>query len=387
MFRSHLSPTGSLFLIQEISFKVNPFISLNYTNGFGKTPWSSIRTMLCELLKVAMNGQTMRAMLLEHPHQSLVLKEIPKPKIRDDELLVKVHVCGVCRTDLHVKDGELAHPKLPLVLGHEIVGTIEQMGKHVRDFQIGERVGIPWLGGNCRTCEFCQQGLENLCEQAQYTGYNRDGGYAEYTTCRADMAIPLPKGLSDTHIAPLLCAGLIGYRSYRKAAPQKSLGIYGFGAAAHIITQLAVYEGKEVYAFTRKGDDEGQQFAKKLGAIWAGDSFSPPPVLLDAVIIFAPVGELVPLSLQVLKKGGRCICGGIHMSDIPTFPYRHLWGEKSIQSVANLTRRDAQEFFALLSKCPIRTEVTTYPLNHANQALEDLRNGTFRGAAVLEISI
>ncbi len=327
----------------------------------------------------------MRAMILKEQKKPLVLEDIPKPIVRDDELLIQVHACGVCRTDLHILDGDLQDPRLPLILGHEIVGTVEETGKDVRGFKKGDPVGVPWLGGSCGQCEFCLEGEENLCEKAQYTGYLRNGGFAEYTTCRAGYAIPLPPGLSDQHIAPLLCAGLIGYRAYRKAGPKKTLGLYGFGASAHIVAQLAIYEGKEVYAFTREGDLQRQEFARLLNSAWAGDSNTLPPVLLDAAILFAPVGSLVPLALKALKKGGRCICGGIHMSDIPSFPYRDLWGEKSIQSVANLTRKDAHEFFELLSKFPLQTEITVYPLENANQALEDLRNGKFQGAAVLQV--
>jgi propanol-preferring alcohol dehydrogenase len=329
----------------------------------------------------------MRAMLLTQLNKPLVLKDIAKPKPLNDELLIQVHACGVCRTDLHIKEGDLSPPKLPLVLGHEIVGTVEELGKAAYGFKKGDRVGIPWLANSCGSCEYCLQGMENLCEKAQYTGYHKDGGFAEYTVCRADFAIPLPQELSDQEIAPLLCAGLIGYRAYSKASAKKTLGIYGFGAAAHILTQLANSEGKQVYAFTREKDKAGQEFAMKLGATWAGSSKSPPPVLLDAAIIFAPIGELVPLALKALKKGGRCVCGGIHMSDIPSFPYRDLWGEKSIHSVANLTRKDAQEFFATLSKHSIYPKVTTYHLEQANQALEDLKHGKFQGAAVLKIPI
>jgi propanol-preferring alcohol dehydrogenase len=262
---------------------------------------------------------------------------------------------------------------------------VEEMGKHVKGFHKGMRVGIPWLGSSCGQCAYCVQGAENLCDNAKYTGYQIHGGYAEYTVCRAEFAIPLPNGLSDAHIAPLLCAGLIGFRSYRLAAPAKSLGLYGFGAAAHILTQVAKYEGKDIFAFTKEGDTKGQQFAKKLGAAWAGDATMMPPVLLDAAIIFAPVGGLVPLALQALKKAGRCICGGIHMSDIPTFPYSLLWGERMIQSTTNLTRNDAHEFFSLLSHCRVQTEITVYPLEKANVALQDLKEGKFHGAAVLAI--
>lgn len=327
----------------------------------------------------------MRAMLLKQPKQLLVSADIPRPVCKDDELLVKVKVCGVCRTDLHIQQAELPPPHLPLILGHEIVGIVEEIGKHVQGFKKSDRVGIPWLASSCGHCDYCRQARENLCDNAQFTGYQKNGGFAEYTTCKAAFAIPLPQNMSDEEIAPLLCAGLIGYRAYRKASPQRTLGIYGFGAAAHIITQIALHEGKEVYAFTRKEDQITQKFAKELGAIWAGSSDTSPPVPLDAAILFAPVGSLAPFSLKSLKKGGRCICGGIHMSDIPSFPYKDLWGEKSIQSVANLTRQDAKEFFALLKKFPIKTHVTVYPLEQANQALDDLKNGRFQGAAVLKI--
>lgn len=328
----------------------------------------------------------MRAMVLRQQNQPLQLEEIPKPIPNDDQLLIKIHACGVCRTDLHIKEGELPAPKLPLILGHEIVGTVEAIGKNVRKFKTGDRVGATWLGSSCGTCEFCLKGQENLCEKALYTGYQIQGGFAEYTVCLADFAIPLPDKWSDTHTAPLLCAGLIGYRSYRKADPEKHLGIYGFGAAAHLVAQLAIFEGKEVYAFTRQGDKKTQEFAKKLGAIWAGDIQTCPPILLDAAILFAPVGDLVPKSLKILKKAGRCICGGIHMSDIPSFSYKDLWGEKTIQSVANLTRKDTHDFFTAISHCPLHTEISVYPLSHANQALEDLKQGNFQGAAVLTMT-
>jgi propanol-preferring alcohol dehydrogenase len=328
----------------------------------------------------------MRAMVLKKQRAQLILEEVPKPTPKEDELLIKVHTCGVCRTDLHVRDGDLAYPKLPLILGHEIVGTVEEMGKQVQGFHLGERVGVPWLSGCCGVCEFCTNGQENLCEKAIYTGYQVNGGFAEYTVCKAPFAIALPSSLDDAHMAPLLCAGLIGYRAYKMANPKKTLGIYGFGAAAHLITQLAVFEGKEVYAFTQPGDDKKQAFAKKLGAAWAGDSTASPPTLLDAVIIFAPVGRLVPEALKHLKKGGVCICGGIYMSDIPSFPYKDLWEEKSIRSVANLTREDAHEFFAAISKFPIQTSIRLYPLEEANQALDDLKAGKFEGAAVLKVN-
>jgi propanol-preferring alcohol dehydrogenase len=325
----------------------------------------------------------MRAMLLKEQKKPLVLSDIPKPRPKDREILIKVKACGVCRTDLHIKDADLTHPKLPLVMGHEIVGVVEEIGKEVKGFKLGDRVGVPWLGKSCGQCEFCRQGQENLCDNAQFTGYQIDGGFAEYTVCDADFAIHLPPGLDDQHIAPLICAGLIGFRSYRKAAPKKTLGLYGFGVSAHIIIQIAVQEGKEVYAFTRENDQKGQEFAKKLGAVWAGGSKTSPPIPLDASIVFAPIGDLVPIALKTLKKGGRCICAGIHMSDIPSFPYRILWGEKSLQSVANLTRQDAKEFFAIAAKFPIHTSVTAYPLEMADQALEDFKQSKIEGAAVL----
>ena len=327
----------------------------------------------------------MRAMLLKSPKTPLVLENIPKPVPKADELLIKIAACGVCRTDLHVKDDELPHPHLPLILGHEIVGYVEEIGTAVKGFKKGDRVGVPWLAGTCGHCEYCKDSKENLCDQAQFTGYSRNGGFTEYTTCLGDFAVHLPSKLSDEEMAPLLCAGLIGFRAYRKAAPKKRLGIYGFGAAAHIVAQIARCEGKEVYAFTRENDTATQTFAKELGAVWAGGSNALPPHLLDAAIIFAPVGVLVPQSLKALKKGGRCICGGIHMSDIPSFPYSDLWEEKSIKSVANLTRQDAKEFFACVEKFPIRSHVTVYPLEKADQALEDLRTGKFRGAAIIKL--
>lgn len=324
-------------------------------------------------------------MLLKEIKHPLVLEEIPKPVSGENDLLIKVRACGVCRTDLHIKEGDLPHPKLPLVLGHEIVGTVEEIGKNAKGFHKGQRVGVPWLGFTCGTCAFCQEGKENLCESSKFTGYQINGGFAEYTRCHADFAISIPSELqlSDEHIAPLLCAGLIGYRAYRKAAPKKRLGLYGFGASAHIVAQLAIFEGKEIYAFTRRGDDKAQQFALELGAVWAGSSDEPSPQALDASILFAPAGELVPLSLKNLEKGGRCICGGIHMSDIPSFPYRDLWNEKSIHSVANLTRRDAEEFFSLIEQCPLHIKTRAYPLEEADKALEDLKRGRFQGAAVL----
>lgn len=327
----------------------------------------------------------MRAMVLQKQKQPLILQDVPKPTPKEDELLIKVHACGVCRTDLHIHDADLTPPKLPLILGHEIVGTVEQLGKNVSGFQLNDRVGVPWMASTCGQCPFCKERRENLCDRPQFTGYSCNGGFAEYVVCKADFAVALPPHISDEHAAPLMCAGLIGYRAYRLANPKKTLGMYGFGAAAHILTQIAAFEGKEVYAFSREGDHQKQAFAKKLGAVWAGDSKTAPPTLLDAVIIFAPAGHLVPEALKRLKKGGRCVCGGIHMSDIPGFPYSDLWGEKSIQSVTNLTRKDAQDFFAVIKQFPIQTEVTTYPLEQANAALDAVREGKKEGAAVLSI--
>ena len=291
----------------------------------------------------------MKAMVLREQKKPLVLEEVPKPIPKEDELLIKIRVCGVCRTDLHIKDADLIPPKLPLILGHEIVGTIEEMGKNVRGFRKGDRIGVPWMGNTCGTCKFCNEDKENLCDNAQFTGYHLNGGFAEYAVCKADFAVPLPSTISDEHMAPLLCAGLIGYRAYRLANPIKTLGMYGFGAAAHILIQIAAFQGKEVYVFTR-GEEKKREFAKKLGAVWVGNSWTSPPSLLDAMIVFAPDGALVPEALKGLKKGGRCICGGIHMSDIPSFPYKDLWGEKSIQSVTNLTRDDAAVFFEIISQ-------------------------------------
>ena len=313
----------------------------------------------------------------------LIADETPVPEIRNGQLLVKVSACAVCRTDLHIVDGELTEPKLPLVPGHEIVGRVEEIGSGVENFRIGDRVGIPWLGWTCGECEYCVSGRENLCERARFTGYTIDGGYAEFTLVDARFAFHLPDGFDESSAAPLLCAGLIGYRSLRKTGEAKRLGIYGFGAAAHIVAQVAFFEGREVFAFTRQGDNEAQEFARGLGAVWAGGSNETPPEELDAVIIFAPVGSLVPAALRVVKRGGTVVCGGIHMSDIPSFPYRDLWHERTITSVANLTRRDGEEFLELAARIPIRTETHTFPLKEANSALAALREGKFSGAAVL----
>jgi len=322
-------------------------------------------------------------MRLHVPGQPLIADDLPVPRPAPGQLLVKVSACAVCRTDLHVVDGELTEPKLPLIPGHEIVGRVEEIGGGVEDFRVGDRVGIPWLGWTCGECEYCTSGRENLCERARFTGYTIDGGYAEFTVADARFAFPIPDAFDDVSAAPLLCAGLIGYRSLRKAGDPKRLGIYGFGAAAHIVAQLARHEGREVFAFTRAGDTEGQKFARDLGAHWAGGSNETPPQELDAAIIFAPVGALVPAALRVVKRGGTVVCGGIHMSDIPAFPYRDLWHERTICSVANLTRGDAEEFLQLAARIPIRTETQSFPLAQANEALEALRSGKLRGAAVL----
>ncbi len=327
----------------------------------------------------------MKAMVLEKQGEPLVQREIRKPRPGPGELLLKVHACGVCRTDLHVVDGDLKDPKLPLVPGHQIVGRVVEIGDGVEGFRIGDRVGVPWLGYTCGECSFCRNGEENLCDKAGFTGYQIDGGFAEYAACNARFAFPIPEGYPDLQAAPLLCAGLIGYRSYKFTGNAGTIGFYGFGAAAHIIIQVARYHGKDVYAFTRKGDLESQKFARKLGAAWAGSSEDDPPAKLDAAIIFAPVGHLVPKALKDVRKGGTVVCAGIYMSDIPSFPYSILWEERSVKSVANLTRRDGIEFLALAPKVPIRTEPVPYPLERANEALDDLRKGRFNGAAVLVV--
>ncbi len=326
----------------------------------------------------------MKAMVLERAGEPLVEKELPIPAPGPDQVLVAVHACGVCRTDLHVVDGELTRPKLPLIPGHEIVGTVTATGTNVTSFQAGQRVGVPWLGFTCGHCRYCRKGQENLCDNPLFTGYTIDGGYAEYTVADHRYCFPIPDGYTDAEAAPLLCAGLIGYRSYRMMGDNvEHVGIYGFGAAAHIITQVARHQGKAIYAFTREGDAEGQAFAKRMGAGWAGDSTSRPPLQLDAAIIFAPVGPLVVEALKSTAKGGKVVCAGIHMSDIPRFPYRLLWEERVIRSVANLTRQDGDEFFAIAPQVPVRTEVELFPLNRANEALNRLRAGEVQGAAVL----
>ncbi len=325
----------------------------------------------------------MRAMVLTQPQQLLRETDLPTPNPRAGEVLVRVRACAVCRTDLHVIDGELTRPKLPLVPGHEIVGEVLECGEGAERFVVGARVGIPWLGWTCGECRFCRAGHENLCEQARFTGYTLDGGYAEFALADERFCFSLPDFYSDAEAAPLLCAGLIGYRSLLKAGEAKHLGIYGFGAAAHIVAQVARYQGREVYAFTRPGDREAQQFARELGAVWAGDSNQAPPARLDAALIFAPAGQLVVQALRAVEKGGAVVCGGIHMSDIPAFPYELLWGERTVCSVANLTRRDGEEFLAIAPKVPVRTRTQTFPLTAANEALTSLREGKLQGAAVL----
>jgi len=330
---------------------------------------------------------TMRAVLFDAPGLPLRLADIAIPQPGPGQVLIKVHACGVCHTDLHIVDGELSEPKLPLILGHQIVGKVVQEGQGAIRFKGGERIGVPWLGGTDGTCRYCVSGRENLCDQPIFTGYNRDGGFAEYCLADERYCFPLPDGFSDLEAAPLLCAGLIGYRAYRMAGESvKNLGIYGFGAAAHIIAQIAIFEGRKVFAFTRPGDKTAQEFALRQGADWAGDSSQPAPESLDAALIFAPVGSLVVSALKATNKGGVVVCGGIHMSDIPAFPYKYLWQERVIRSVANLTRQDGEEFLALAPKVPVQTDVTTFPLEKVIDALDQLRKGEFVGAAVINIS-
>lgn len=328
----------------------------------------------------------MKAMVLHTVGEPLELRDLPVPEPSDHQLLLNVQTCGICRTDLHIVDGELENPNLPLVLGHQIVGTVEKVGASVTDFEPGDKVGVPWLGYTCGECEFCRSGQENLCDNAQFTGYNINGGFAEYTVADAHFCFPIPEEYPALQAAPLLCAGLIGYRSLRKSGDAQTLGFYGFGSAAHIITQVALHQGKEVYAFTRPGDEKGQEFARSVGVTWAGGSETLPPKKLDAAIIFAPVGPLVPQALKAVKKGGQVVCAGIHMSDIPSFPYKDLWEERSIESVANLTRQDGIDFMQIAPEVPVKSSVTTYPLEQANRALNDLRDGNFEGSAVLEIT-
>jgi alcohol dehydrogenase, propanol-preferring len=324
----------------------------------------------------------MHAMVLPEPGRLLEWRQIPDPHPATSQVRIRVHACAVCRTDLHIVDGELPHPKLPLVPGHQIVGTVDQLGDGVTGIALGDRVGIPWLGWTCGECRYCLSGRENLCDRARFTGYDLDGGYAELTVADARFCFPVPDGYPDDQAAPLLCAGLIGFRAYAMTGDAARIGFYGFGAAAHELIQVARYEGREVYAFTRSGDVASQQFARELGAVWAGGT-DERPAELDAAIIFAPAGELVPLALRSLAKGGTVVCAGIHMSDIPSFPYDTLWGERAIRSVANLTRADGTAFLNLAPQVPIETTVTRYPLQKANEALADLRAGRLQGSAVL----
>jgi alcohol dehydrogenase, propanol-preferring len=325
-------------------------------------------------------------MVLEKLKQALQLRDVPKPKAKAGELLVRVNACAVCRTDLHIVDGELPDPKLPLIPGHQIVGRVEQIGAGVKRFSIDERVGIPWLGWTDGECAYCRSNRENLCDRARFTGYTIDGGYADFVVADARFCFRLPEQYDDVDVAPLLCAGMLGYRSLRKTGDARRLGIYGFGNAAHLIAQIALYQGREVFAFTRPGDKAGQESARKLGTAWAGGSDEMPPKKLDAVIIFAPVGALVPAALRALAKGGSVVCGGIHMSDIPSFPYVDLWGERAICSVANLTRRDGEEFLEIAPHVPVQTRTETFPLEEANTALEKFRSGELSATAVLLIS-
>ena len=315
-----------------------------------------------------------------------MLLDVAKPKPDAGQLLVRLSACAVCRTDLHIVDGELPDPKLPLIPGHQIVGHIEQVGTGVEKFSIGNRVGIPWLGWTDGKCVYCRSNRENLCDRARFTGYTIDGGYGEFVVADARFCFHLPEQYDDVDIAPLLCAGMLGYRSYRKTGDARRLGIYGFGNAAHLIAQIAIYQGREIFAFTRPGDKAGQESARKLGTTWAGGSDEMPPEKLDAAIVFAPVGELVPLALRALAKGGIVVCGGIHMSDIPSFPYADLWGERTICSVANLTRRDGEEFLEIAPRVPVRTETEIFPLEEANTALDRFRAGQLKGTAVLMMS-
>jgi len=326
---------------------------------------------------------TMRAMQVVQPRTDLALVDLPIPEPGPGQALVRVRACGVCRTDLHVADGDLTEGKRPVVPGHEIVGEVVRLGRGAEDRAVGERVGIPWLGHTCGHCGYCRSGRENLCSEARFTGYHVDGGYAQYVVADTRFCFPIPAGYSDAEAAPLLCAGLIGHRALSMAGDAKVLGIYGFGAAAHIVAQVARFEGRTLFAFTRPGDSEGQAFARELGAAWAGDSTCTPPEPLDAAILFAPAGELVPAALAATARGGTVVCAGIHMSDIPSFPYHLLWGERTVRSVANLTRADGVAFLQLAPRVPVRTSVETFALEQANEALARLRAGRIRGAAVL----
>lgn len=328
----------------------------------------------------------MKAVVLQAPGKPLQLADVPRPEPGPGQVLIRVSACGVCRTDLHIVDGELTEPKLPLILGHQIVGRVLESGGGVSPVEHGDRVGVPWLGWSCGECKYCRTGRENLCDVARYTGYHLDGGYAEYAVADARFCFPIPEGFPDLQAAPLLCAGLIGYRSFVMAGEGRRLGLYGFGAAAHIVIQVALHQGWDVYAFTRPGDNVGQRFARELGAIWAGGSDEQPPSELDAAIIFAPVGALVPAALRATAKGGTVVCAGIHMSGIPAMPYSLLWGERVLRSVANLTRQDGTEFLPLASEIPIQTTIQTYPLEKANEALAALREGRVTGSVVLDLN-
>jgi propanol-preferring alcohol dehydrogenase len=328
---------------------------------------------------------SVRAMILDVPGEPLRVAEVAMPEPGEGQVLLRVHCCAVCRTDLHVVDGELPDPRLPLILGHQIVGTVERIGEHADSFAVGERIGVPWLGWTDGECRYCLSGRENLCENARFTGYQIDGGYAEYAIADGRFCFPIPEGFPDLQAAPLLCAGLIGHRSLRFAGDAERLGLYGFGASAHIVAQVAAHEGRRIFAFTSSKDEEAQEFARGLGAEWAGSSEESPPEELDAAIIFAPVGALVPAALRAVARGGTVVCAGIHMSDIPSFPYEILWGERSVRSVANLTRQDGLDFLALAPEVPVRTEVVSFPLEEANEAHEALRGGRVRGAAVLVV--
>lgn len=327
----------------------------------------------------------MRAMVLEAPGKRLHEAELPRPEPSAGQILLRVRCCGVCRTDVHVADGDLKQPKLPLVLGHQIVGTVAEVGRGVEGYKLGQRVGVPWLGSTCGKCRYCVGGAENLCDEALFTGYQIDGGFAEYARIDVRFALPLPGSYPDRQVAPLLCAGLIGYRALSMAGDPEHVGLYGFGASAHIVLQVAKHEGRTVYAFTRPGDAKGQAFARELGADWAGGSDQSPPAELDAAIIFAPVGALVPAALRAVAKGGVVVCAGIHMSDIPSFPYELLWGERMLRSVANLTRQDGLEFLELAPKIAVKTEVTSFDLGRANEALAALKEGRHSGAIVLSV--
>ena len=327
----------------------------------------------------------MRAVLLERPKAPLRLAEIDRPEPQAGRILIRVRACGVCRTDLHIVDGELPNPKLPLVLGHQIIGRVAKVGPGAARFLAGDRVGVPWLAWACGQCRYCRSGRENLCDNAKFTGYSVDGGYAEYCVADERFCFPVPEGYSDLHAAPLMCPGLIGYRSLKLAGDAERVGFYGFGSAAHILIQVAQAQGRRVFAFTRPGDAKTQAFARELGAQWAGGSDESPPEKLDAALLFAAVGELVPVALRAVAKGGTVVCGGIHMSDIPSFPYALLWEERAIRSVANLTRSDAEEFLDIARRLPIKTEVQTFPLEAANEGIEATRSGRYRGTAVLDI--